>query len=91
MMPSLSKEKAFQLLIKLITDLEDKKPYLEKPGRIDEWKAKHQELTLAIETLSSRDKLWLSEKYELWFKKRFADPKKMAAYLPKMFGQDVPK
>jgi len=87
----MTKEKAFQLLTKLISDLEDKSPYLEKPGRIDEWKAKHQELTLAIETLPSRDKLWLSEKYELWFREKYGNPAKLKAYLTKMYGQDVPK
>lgn len=87
----MTKEEVFKLMTRLITELGDKRPFLEKPELIDEWKENQRKFNIAVGKLSSCDQLWLSEKYDIWFKSKFADPAKIKEYQTKMFGQDVPK
>jgi hypothetical protein len=86
-----TKEEAFKELTGLILELKDKTKFLDNPELAHEWKHRHVRLTNEMASLNSCDQLWLSEKYELWFKQAFGDPKKLKEYMTKMFGQDVPK
>lgn len=87
----MKKEEAFKLLVGLILELKDKNKFIQNPSLADDWKKRHAQLKPVIESLNSCDQLWLSEKYEIWFRQEFGDPKKLKEYMTEAFYTDIPK
>ena len=69
----MTKEEVFKLITGLIIELKDNRKFIEKPELIDDWKARHAKFSITMKDLSKKDQLWLSEKYEIWFKQEFGN------------------
>jgi len=85
----MTKEEAFKAFTKLILELKDKTKFEGHPELIDEWKKRHEAFSTALKSLSSCDNLWLSEKYEIWFRQQFGDPSILQAHLTKSNLSDI--
>jgi hypothetical protein len=84
-----TKEEVFKSLTKLILELKDKTKFEEHPELIDDWKSRQKAFSLAFNSLSTCDHLWLSEKYEIWFRQQFGDPSVLQAHLTKSNLSDI--
>ena len=77
----MTKEETLKLITGLILELKDRRKFIDAPELIDDWKRRHTELQVAINSLNPHDLLWLSEKYAIWFRQEFGDRKKLQKIL----------